>query len=98
MFAYAFVPQMATLFTASRSEAEPINLDALAERSLLFDSHGDLIGPLPSVENRSPVTLDQIPSLVRRAILSVEDENFYSHSGVNLRATLRALFTNVQSG
>ena len=35
---------------------------------------------------------------MKRAILSVEDENFYSHAGVNLRATVRALFTDVQSG
>jgi penicillin-binding protein 1A len=97
-FAFAFVPQVSTLFTASRSEEEPINLDPLPQRSLLYDSKGDLIGPLPSVENRSPVLLSEIPSLVTRAILSVEDENFYSHTGVNLRATLRALFTNVQSG
>jgi penicillin-binding protein 1A len=97
-FAFAFVPQVATLFTASRSEEEPINLDPLAQRSLLYDSKGELVGPLPAVENRSPVTLGEIPPLVVRAILSVEDENFYSHTGVNLRATLRALFTNVQSG
>jgi membrane peptidoglycan carboxypeptidase len=97
-FMFAFVPQVATLFTASHSEAEPINLDPLPQRSLLYDSQGNLVGPLPAVENRSPVTLDQVPSLVKRAILAVEDENFYSHAGVNLRATLRALFTNVQSG
>jgi penicillin-binding protein 1A len=97
-FAFVFVPQVATLLTASHSEEEPINLDPLPQRSLLYDSNGDLIGPLPSVENRSPVALNRIPSLVKRAILSVEDENFYSHIGVNLRATLRALFTNVQSG
>jgi penicillin-binding protein 1A len=97
-FAFAMVPQVAALFTASRSEAEPINLDPLPQRSLLYDSNGNLVGPLPAVENRSPVTLAEIPAVMKRAILSVEDENFYSHTGVNLRATMRALFTNVQSG
>jgi penicillin-binding protein 1A len=97
-FAFAVVPQVATLFGATRSEAEPLNLDPLPERSLIYDSKGALVGPLPSIENRSPVTLDQIPSLVKRSILAVEDENFYSHAGVNLRATVRALFTNFQSG
>jgi penicillin-binding protein 1A len=97
-FVFAFVPQVSAVLTASHSEEEPINLDPLPERSLLYDSKGALVGPLPAVENRSPVTLAEVPALVKRAILSVEDENFYSHSGVNLRATLRALFTNVQSG
>jgi penicillin-binding protein 1A len=97
-FAFAIVPQVATLLTASRSEAQPINLDPLPQRSLIYEKDGKLLGPLPAVENRAPVTLNEIPSMVKRAILSVEDENFYSHTGVNLRATMRALFTNVQAG
>src|SRR4029077_181283 len=40
----------------------------------------------------------RVPHRGRPAIFAVEDENFYSHSGINLRATLRALFTNVSSG
>ena len=98
VFAFAFVPQVADLVQANHNEADPINLDPLSQRSLLYDTNGNLIGPLPAVENRSPVNLAQIPSLVKRAILSVEDDNFYTHKGVNLRATLRALFTNVESG
>ena len=49
-------------------------------------------------QNRSSVPLAQVPHAVQAAILAVEDENFYSHNGINLRATLRALFTNVSSG
>src|SRR3954447_19901749 len=66
-FAFALVPQVSSLATATKNEAEPINLDPLAQRSLLYDSSGNLIGPLPAVENRSPVTLDQIPALVKRS-------------------------------
>jgi penicillin-binding protein 1A len=96
--AFAFLPQVETLVTANKNEAESINLDPLPERSLLFDQSGALVGPMESIENRSPVPLTEVPALVRDSILAVEDENFYSHGGVNLRATLRALFTNVQSG
>lgn len=98
VFAFAFVPQMADLVRANRSEASSLNLDPLRQRSVLYDAGGNLIGPLPAVENRSQVTLDQIPALVKRTILAVEDENFYTHKGVNVRATLRALSADVQSG
>ncbi|HEX4821693.1 MAG TPA: transglycosylase domain-containing protein [Acidimicrobiales bacterium] len=98
VFAFALVPQVSDLVRANRSEASFLNLDRLRERSLLYDSSGNLIGPLPAVENRSQVTLDQVPSLVKRTILAVEDENFYIHKGVNVRATLRALSADVQSG
>src|SRR5436190_81959 len=98
VFAFAFVPQMADLVRANRSQAAPLNLDPLRQRSVLYDSSGNLIGPLPAVENRSQVTLDQIPALVKQTILAVEDENFYTHKGVNVRATLRALSADVGAG
>ena len=94
----ALVPVAVDLSTAGKAEAEPINLDPLPERSLVYDSQGNLLTTLHAAENRSPVTLDRVPDTVRSAILAVEDENFYSHSGVNLKATVRALFTNVESG
>ena len=94
----ALVPQISALATASHAEAEPIDLDPLPQRSLIYDKDGNLVGPLPAVENRSPVAFADIPPLVKRAILAVEDENFYSHKGVSLRATVRAFFTDVSAG
>src|SRR5436190_15081662 len=56
------------------------------------------MGSLHAVENRSPVPLAQVPPQVKQSVLAVEDATFYSHKGVNLRATLRALFTDVSAG
>ncbi len=61
-------------------------------------ANGALQATLYGEQNRAPVPLAQIPAQVREAIIVVEDENFYSHEGVNLRATIRALFENVSSG
>ena len=94
----ALVPVALDLSAAGDAQAEPINLDPLPERSLVYDSQGNLLTTLHAEENRSPVALDKVPDTVKSAVLAVEDENFYSHSGVNLKATVRALFTNVESG
>ena len=48
--------------------------------------------------NRQELQLDEIPDTIQQTILTVEDEDFYSHNGVNLRATLRALAENVSAG
>ena len=61
-------------------------------------SNGDVAATLFAGQNRSSVSLSQVPHTVQAAVLAVEDENFYSHKGINLRATLRALFTNVSTG
>jgi penicillin-binding protein 1A len=95
---FLLVPQLVTLGAASHGVAEPINLNALPQRSIVYDDKGNVAASLFADQNRSSVSLSQVPIQVQDAILAVEDENFYSHNGINLRATLRALFTNVQSG
>jgi penicillin-binding protein 1A len=96
--AAALAPQASRIFAANHGKAAPINLNALAQRSLIFDRNGSLLASLHAEQNRAPVTLAEVPQLVRDAILSVEDDQFYAHKGVDLKGTLRALFANVQSG
>ena len=47
-------------------------------------------------QNRIPVKYDQINPVLYDAILSSEDKNFYSHGGVNVGATVKALVDNVR--
>ena len=95
---FLLVPQLGAIGSANRGVAGPVNLDALPQRSLIYASNGDVAATLFADQNRSSVSLSQVPHTVQAAILAVEDENFYSHKGINLRATLRALFTNVSTG
>lgn len=48
-------------------------------------------------ENRIPVTLDEISDNMKNAIVSIEDERFYEHSGVDPRGLARALLNNATS-
>jgi penicillin-binding protein 1A len=96
--AVALTPAVDRIAGAGHGEEEALLLSALNQRSLVYDRNGALQATLYGEQNRAPVPLAQIPALVREAIIVVEDENFYSHEGVNLRATIRALFENVSSG
>ena len=71
---------------------------ALDERSVVYDGNGVELAVLRSEQNRKLVPLAQVPKDVIRAILDVEDADFYRHKGVNIRGTGRALLTNVQDG
>jgi penicillin-binding protein 1A len=95
---FLLVPQLGAIGSASHGVAGPVNLDTLPQRSLVYDKNGNVAATLFADQNRAPIPLSQVPHQVQAAVLAVEDENFYTHSGVNLRATLRALFTNVSSG
>lgn len=47
---------------------------------------------------RFPVGLDELPPELPRALLASEDRRFLRHGGVDLRAVLRAAWTNLRAG
>lgn len=49
-------------------------------------------------ENRHDIPLEQIPLIMRQAIIAAEDERFYDHHGVDLQGVLRAYVANQNSG
>ena len=51
--------------------------------TVLYDVHGNQIGSF-ALERRIVVGYDDIPPVLRHAVISIEDKNFESHWGVNL--------------
>jgi penicillin-binding protein 1A len=47
---------------------------------------------------RIPVSIDQVPDMVKHAVLSAEDADFYRHPGVDWRGVTRAGFHVLASG
>jgi membrane peptidoglycan carboxypeptidase len=91
-------PQLGDLATASRGDGGDIILDDLSVRSYVYAADGTLLATLQDEENRAPVEIDDVPQHVIDAVLAVEDADFFTHDGVNARATVRALLSNVESG
>lgn len=55
----------------------------------IISSDGKVIGKF-AIENRSPVKYKDLPDNLVKALVSTEDERFYSHSGIDARGTIRA--------
>ena len=49
-------------------------------------------------EERRVVSLSEVPPLVVKAILAIEDERFYQHHGIDPVSILRATWVNLRSG
>lgn len=49
-------------------------------------------------ERRIFVPIAQAPKLLQQAVLSVEDHNFYEHSGISWRGIARAVWSNATGG
>jgi len=78
-------------------EAPPLLLPVNAEPSAIFDAQGTLITSLRE-ENRSTVSLEQIPRVLQDAVIAIEDARFWEHNGVDPRAVARAASSNAASG
>lgn len=64
-----------------------------------IDSNGEeqLLTTLSSEQNRIWVDLEEIPEHLRNAIVSIEDERFYSHRGFDVKRTSKAFFVFVKN-
>jgi penicillin-binding protein 1B len=49
-------------------------------------------------EDRVLVKLDEVPPILIKTLLAIEDKKFYQHHGVSLRGVARALLANVRAG
>ena len=62
--------------------------------SVIYDVHGTPFGRY-FVENRIPVEYGELSDHIKNALLSTEDDRFYKHAGIDLRALLRVGFKTV---
>jgi penicillin-binding protein 1A len=66
--------------------------------SKIYASDGKMIGTLHGEQNREIVTFDQIPKNIVNALISIEDERFYQHNGIDFEGIFRSLLINLKSG
>ena len=76
-------------------------LDPAAQRSdvdtVVYAENGrSVLAVLRGEESRVLVRTEDIAPLMRQAIVSVEDQRFYEHNGVDVRGIARALWQDVR--
>jgi len=81
-------------------DEQPCDVDpgTPAQRSVMFaGTKGPAIATFYS-QNREIIPPKQIPDVMRKAIIAIEDRRFLEHHGVDTEALLRAVVKNSQSG
>ncbi len=63
----------------------------------VYSAEGTLLGEFGQ-ERRALVKINEVPELMKKAILAAEDERFYEHGGVDYIGVLRAALSNFTSG
>lgn len=81
--------------------AKPLNTDelfSLNQTTYIVDESDNFIMKLHANENRTIVTLDQIPQQLQDAFIAIEDKRFYNHFGIDIYRVFGAAKVNLESG
>jgi penicillin-binding protein 1A len=77
------------------SSLRPVNV---GENSFVYAADGSLLGSIPAVKNRQPVTLSEMSRWVPMATVAIEDRRFWTHGALDYPGIVRAFFANVKAG
>ena len=82
--------------TASMNTKADLSQDILPPvSSQIYDSAGNELANIHATENRLPVKIEQVPVNLQHAFISIEDNRFYEHNGIDPRGLLRAAWSNI---
>lgn len=87
------------LFRGILSNTPELDLAAIEPSGFattIYNSNGKEIKKLVGSDaNREEISLEEIPDHVQKAFIAIEDERFYTHSGIDMRGIFRAGFVGV---
>ena len=102
VLALIITPLLVVLFAAMLIYPTLPSLEALTDYRpkiplRVYSSEGVLIGEFGE-ERRALVKINEVPDLMKKAVLAAEDDRFYEHGGVDYLGVLRATYNNFTSG
>ena len=68
------------------------------QTSSIYDEKGNLLEKIESQEYRTIVPIEKVPTYIKDAFVSIEDQRFYSHGGLDFRSVLGSIYTNLKAG
>lgn len=93
-----FVVGLGYAFAVIKS-APPLDVNAikkLSQPAAIFDNQGKLMDSWHSDVERNIVEFDEIPQELKDAYVSIEDQRFYKHSGIDIRRIAGSLVTDIK--
>ena len=86
-----------------RKNADAITADItedyfrITETSIIYDINGQEITSISGMKELYYVEDENIPEVLKKAFVSVEDQDFYSHHGIDFSAIVRAYIANMRN-
>ncbi len=83
----------AVIFFATQVPSpEELTSRFVAQSTKIYDHDNELLYDIYEGQNRTPIKLSDVPDTVKQATISIEDKDFYKHSGFSVTGILRSVF------
>lgn len=80
-------------FIKSTPELDPSILRPSGQNSFIYDAEGNIIAELKRDENRVWIDFEDIPEMLIKAYIAIEDKRFWDHNGVDMNRIGRAILS-----
>lgn len=68
-----------------------------SETSNIYDGNGDWITAYTGTENRDWATIEEIPDMLQKAVVAIEDVRFFNHTGVDVKRLIGVFISNLMN-
>lgn len=81
---------VAGIFFSDKYKVKREELEIKNFNTKVLDSEGNVVATINGKENRKWVTVEEMPEYLPKLFVALEDERFYSHSGIDIKRTIGA--------
>jgi penicillin-binding protein 1A len=85
------------VYTTDLPQVEALEAYRPSSITEIYDDHGRVVGSF-ALQRRVVATYDDFPPVLREALVSIEDKDFYRHSGINFWRIVGAAYRDIESG
>lgn len=88
---------MLLVYSTNLPQVEDLERYRPSSVTQLYDDQGRIIGSF-ALQRRVVASYDDFPPVLRDALISIEDKDFYRHWGINVGRILGAAYRDIVSG
>lgn len=90
------IAQAASLAAEAKKLADESTVDTFKDgkTTVIYDKNGDQLCTMKASKDMYYIDFDSIPSVLADSFVVMEDRDFYNHSGIDIKAIVRAMIAN----